>query len=211
MGTIDSRAKEHTLQSISRQLACLLSIIYPHTSGTLNSYNGYYTIPGILAAERPPTPLFSTLEKHQTHVGGIDGGALPVVNIILQISITNTEQVLLESGLVVHQIQSVEHVDTHIASQDQSVLAQILEWHRCGNVVVGVGGKQVIVFRVRHHSGRKVVEGDQISNFTSAVLAHIRVHNLLACEQHVGQLLHVIQLAQFASKDKNITHKEDKI
>ena len=54
--------------------------------------------------------------KHQADVFWLHGWAPPVVEVILEVPITNSELQLLQKLRVVHQVESVEHVEVGLKS-----------------------------------------------------------------------------------------------
>ena len=80
------------------------------------------------------------LEEDQPSLVGFDLGALPVVEIILQVPVTDPELEILEDSSVLHEVQAV--VDIHMLhlGEGQGVLEEIHDGDGGGHVVVGVGG-----------------------------------------------------------------------
>jgi hypothetical protein len=95
---------------------------------------------------------------------GLDLFALhdPVVKVVVEVAISNLEMQVLEDCRVVHQVQAVVHVEAFLLCQDQGVLDQLLQGHRCREVVERITRlklkkicyPQHVVFWVVHHVRR---------------------------------------------------------
>ncbi len=132
------------------------------------------------------SPLF-LLEDQADRRGG-HVRAAPVVQIIVKITVADAELERLQKSLVLHQIESVENVETGILGRDQSVAHQLVPRCRRRRVVERVSRFQGLVDRMVHHRRRQSVVAHHVGD--DAVLLHdITIDDAGARKEPVAEIL----------------------
>ncbi|KAG8139863.1 hypothetical protein E2320_002627 [Naja naja] len=123
-----------------------------------------------------------------THLFCSHAGAFPIVEVILQVSITNSKFQLFQEGLVFHKIQGIENIktllqkeavkenlkqtkkETHQFGQYESIIHEVNK--RCFGVdiVERIGCLQTLVCRMIHNGGGQCVETQEICHLPISVL-----------------------------------------
>mmetsp|Transcript_62819 Transcript_62819/g.132646 ORF Transcript_62819/g.132646 Transcript_62819/m.132646 type:complete len:304 (-) Transcript_62819:653-1564(-) len=128
------------------------------------------------------------LEQDETDAVRRDLGALPVVEVVLQVTITHAELQLLQKAVVLHDVQSVEDVEVVLLGEDEGIVHQLVQGDCGGHVPIGVRRVQLGVLLVAQDGGRQLVEGAHISDHTSS-FADIGVNNAGTGKHPVGNLI----------------------
>merc|ERR1712137_791632 len=76
---------------------------------------------------------------------------IAVVQVILQETITNTKLKLFQEVLILHDIECIKYIKLFALSEDQSILHELMQRHRCGNIPIGVSSLQKSIFVVAQY------------------------------------------------------------
>jgi hypothetical protein len=125
---------------------------------------------------------------------------LPIVQIVLQISISDAELQHLEELPVVHQVEGVEHVEVQLFGGDEGVVHQFHPRRLPRHVVERVGRLQRLVHRVVHHRRRQRVVADEVDDLALALhdeaVHDVRTRQEPVHEVFLGELGRQIELLQ---------------
>lgn len=130
---------------------------------------------------------FYHLHQNQSHLLGSHRRATPIVQIVLQIAITDSELQLLQKLLVLHQIQSIEHVIVLILGRDQRVVHQIRPRIPLSHIVERISGLDALVHRVLHHRRRQRIEADHVRDL-ALLLHHKGIDNVRSRREPMRKL-----------------------
>jgi len=131
-----------------------------------------------------------SLQQDEAHFVVRHLRALVVVQVVLEVTITNMELEFLEECLVLHDIEGVEDVKVLLHSKNGGIVHKLSEAVLSGNVIVAVGRLQNVVFGVTNHSTWQVVERDEIGNLLGASLFHnVRVNDIFTREKPMTNLI----------------------
>jgi hypothetical protein len=119
-----------------------------------------------------------------------------VIQVIMQLSVSLTELLVLEEQYVVHQSQRVEDVELVSLGEDEAVVHQriqaylegwLIEWcgePGLGRVVEEVGRADDFVLGVVDHSGLERVEGEVVGDLLGlGVLGYVRGRKTVRLER----------------------------
>merc|ERR1740121_1915496 len=87
-------------------------------------------------------------QEHQTNARGLDLGARPIVEVVLQKAVPDAELELLQELVVLHDVQGIEDIKILLLREDERVVQQLVQRHGCRHVPVGVGGLEKAVLLV---------------------------------------------------------------
>mmetsp|Transcript_26363 Transcript_26363/g.59924 ORF Transcript_26363/g.59924 Transcript_26363/m.59924 type:complete len:216 (-) Transcript_26363:1030-1677(-) len=121
------------------------------------------------------------LQQDQPDVRRLHVLAAPVVQIVLQAPVADTELELLENLLiVVEDVQGVEDVEVKLLGDDQSLRHQLCERNRSCDIVERISRPERGILLVSDDGRRQRIETQHIRNlFGCWILLHITVHNSL--------------------------------
>mmetsp|Transcript_22427 Transcript_22427/g.63649 ORF Transcript_22427/g.63649 Transcript_22427/m.63649 type:complete len:446 (+) Transcript_22427:202-1539(+) len=131
-------------------------------------------------------------EEDEANLPGHDRGAPPVVQVVLQVPISDAELELLEQAVVVEDVERVEDVKLVPLREDERVADQLLDRRLVREVVVAVGRVQLGVLLVLEHRRGERVEGEHVRHLLLAILAglldDVGVDDALARHEPVREL-----------------------
>jgi len=114
--------------------------------------------------------------------------ATEVVEVVLEVSITNTELELLDEVGIIHQIQSIEDIKVKLLGEDECVTHELIEFACGGDVVIGVGRFEGIVLWVTNDGGRERVETAEIGDLTRIIGDDICVDDAIPRHEPILEL-----------------------
>lgn len=118
------------------------------------------------------------LQEDDTDLTRRHDGALPVVEVVVQGTVTSAEFEWFEECAVFHEIKTVHDVNAALLGENECVVHELDEWGDSGDVVVGVCGTDFSVDGVTQDSRGEVIEGAKIGDFLGGrIFHHVRLHN----------------------------------
>ena len=106
------------------------------------------------------------LEQNQADLFGRHGWRTPIVTVKLQKAIARAKLEILEHRLVLEQLERVEHIKVLLFGEHERIAHQLLNAVLVGHNVERVRSFDGRVFRVVDDCRRKIVERNQIGQFT---------------------------------------------
>lgn len=101
----------------------------------------------------------------------MDLSTLPVVEIVLQIPVTDPELEILEDSLVFHEIQAVVDIHLLLLGESKGVLEEVEDGNGGGHVVVGVGSTERGVLGVTNDRRGEVIERQEVCDDSVIILS----------------------------------------
>ena len=77
----------------------------------------------------------------------------PIVNVVVEVTVTHSELKLLQTLAILHHVQSVVNIITNVSRRDKHILNTLLQTVGCADVVVAVSNSQQIVSIVLKDTG----------------------------------------------------------
>lgn len=113
----------------------------------------------------------------------------PVVEVVVEESVTRTKLELFQEGLVLHQIEGVEDVELFFVGLDQQIAHALCQTARRRHVVIRVGNPESVVGCVLQDLTGKAVEGEEVSDFAISSIDAERVNHFLLWHQKMANLV----------------------
>lgn len=114
-------------------------------------------------------------------------GTSPVIQVVVQVSVTFAKFQLLEELFVFHEIERVKNVKVILLGDSEHVQHQTGK--SAGHVVVGIGGEESFVLLVVYNSGWQRIERCKIRDLRLAVFDNICIYNTFAGKEPVLKLV----------------------
>lgn len=114
-------------------------------------------------------------------------GTAPVVQVVVKVSVSDAELERLEERLVLHEVESVEHIEAGVFGRDQSVVHELVP--RCcrRGIVERVSRLERFVHRVMHHRRRERVIAHQV-RYDAVLFDDERVYNARTRQEPVTEV-----------------------
>lgn len=91
----------------------------------------------------------------------------PVVHVVLKETVSRFEEEALEDFFVLHDVESIEHIEAFLFCQNQGGIEHGLQVVLAWNDIVAVAGSQLLMVFALENGGWKVIEARQSHDVSS--------------------------------------------